>query len=313
MYEVTDRLQKMAKECEFSLLNERVVQLKQISNWNSLNNNIFFNKDIWQKINDNFRNSLKMHQLSNFRWISKNASPNFSNVLPSIHQSMSEHRSFFNANFGDIIKLYSGIINRYEINQDFIKSWKDVQESLNKLGRLQFDKLFSKINYTKEDLTNEMEEFSFDLQNQLHCEKEGDRDPAVQREKFYTNLRIKYPKLYLIVVLFNTIFTFMGSVDTISNIIPKIEDTIVYLQGNSDTYYIKEDCVKIYEGASSQTKVKDFIFYGEEVIKLEDTKLWVKVLCKGKSRNPVIGWVAKRSLMPYKDYQFNSDKLYEID
>lgn len=313
MYEVTDRLQKMAKECEFSLLNEGVVQLKQISNWNSLNNNIFLNKDIWQKINDNFRNSLKMHQSSNFRWISNNTSPNFSNVLLSIHQSMSEHRSFFNANLKEIIKSYSEIISRYELNQDFIDSCKNIQESLNKINELQFDALFSEINYPKEDLTTEIGKLSVDLQNQLQYIDDS-IDPKVQMEEYLSDFRIKHRVLYQVFLVISVTISLMGSVDTISNIIPKIiEDNVVYLQGNSDIYYIKEEDAKIYECASSQTNVIDFIFYGEKVIKLEDAKLWVKVLCKGKSGNLVIGWIAKRNLMSYKDYQFNSDKLYNID
>lgn len=229
-----------------------------------------------------------------------------------MYQNMPDFSILFNSNFKEIIKSYSEIVSRYELNQDFIDSWKDIQESLNKIGKMLLDELFSEITYAKENLTTEIEELSVDLQNQLQYIDDS-IDPKVQMEELLNDFRIKHPVLYQVFLVISVTISLMGSVDTISNIIPKIEDTIVYLQGNSDIYYIKEDCVKIYEGASSQAKVKDFIFYGEEVIKLEDAKLWVKVLCKGKSGNPVIGWVAKRNLMYYKDYQFNSDKLYNIN
>lgn len=298
---------------KFSKLNKEVAHLKQSIDWNNLNNSILFDKTIWQKINDDIKNSLDIENLSNFRWEFGNTTQIISDALQVLYQNILNNTNLLQVNFEDVIKSSLDSINSYVLSQDFMDSLKNVQKSLDMIENILFDKLFSGIDYNKEDLVNEMEEISIDLQNHLQCENDDSIDSKMQIENFWTNLKTKHPKLYIIIVLFNTIVTFAGDIDVVSNIIPKIEDTFVYFQGNSDFYFIKEDCAKIYEEASSQTNVIDFIYYGEEVIKLEDAKLWVKVLCKGKSGNPVIGWVAKRNLMSYKDYQFNSDKLYDID
>lgn len=311
MYEITNRLQKIANECRFSLLNGKIAQLKQI-NWNSLNNNILYDKDVFQRLNDSFRNSL-VHQLNDFEWIFDDMVLSMRGVLQTEFKNMSDNMDFFNANLENSLKSCSKIINSYVLSQDFMDSLKNLRKSLDRIENLQFDLLFLGIAYNKEDLVKKVEEISIDLQNHLQCENIDGVDPKVQIDKYVTNFRKEHPRLYTIFVFCNIVLTFMGYAEMFSNFVPKIENGIVYFQGNSDFYFVKEDCAKIYEDASSQTNVIDFIYYGEEVIKLEDAKLWIKILCKGKSGNPVIGWVAKRNLMSYKDYKFNSDELYNID
>ena len=80
MYEVTERLQKIAKECRFSILNEKVVQLKQITNWNNFNNSLLFDKNTWRKVNEDMKHSLEIGILYNFKLDSNNITQNISNV-----------------------------------------------------------------------------------------------------------------------------------------------------------------------------------------------------------------------------------------
>lgn len=80
MYEVTERLQKIAKECRFSILNEKVVQLKQITNWNNFNNSLLFDKNTWRKVNEDMKHSLEIGILYNFKLDFNNITQNISNV-----------------------------------------------------------------------------------------------------------------------------------------------------------------------------------------------------------------------------------------
>lgn len=94
-------------------------------------------------------------------------------------------------------------------------------------------------------------------------------------------------------------------------LIPVAQSAIVYLQNKQDTYFVKADSAKIYELPNSHSAVIANALYGDEVCKLEDVKLWVKIEWRSDNGNTITGWIAKRNLMPYKDYEFNSDKLCE--
>ena len=53
--------------------------------------------------------------------------------------------------------------------------------------------------------------------------------------------------------------------------------------------------------------------YAEQVTQIESVKLWDKVTYVNLDGEEVEGWIAKRNIMPYKDYEFNSDDLYDLE
>lgn len=70
---------------------------------------------------------------------------------------------------------------------------------------------------------------------------------------------------------------------------------------------------RLYANASRSSLVITQISYGEQVTLLETTTLWNKVIYTNFDGEEVEGWITKRNLMTYCDYQFNSDDLYSLD
>ena len=105
----------------------------------------------------------------------------------------------------------------------------------------------------------------------------------------------------------------MTSVDNFIEtvVIPEAQSAIVHLQEKQDTYYVKVDVAKIYKEPNSHAARLTNALYGDLVYTIDDAKMWVRVSYQTSEGETVIGWVAKRNLMSYSDYEFNSDKLYE--
>lgn len=85
------------------------------------------------------------------------------------------------------------------------------------------------------------------------------------------------------------------------------------MQGNEDIFFIKVESAKLYTEPSSNSTVVLNILYGQQVTLIESVKLWDKVSYINPDGEEVVGWIAKRNLMPYQDYQYNSDDLYSIE
>ena len=108
----------------------------------------------------------------------------------------------------------------------------------------------------------------------------------------------------------------MGVITSVDNfietvVIPATQSAIVHLREKQDTYYVKVDVAKIYKEPNSHAARLANALYGDWVYKIDDAKMWVKVSYQTSEGEMIIGWIAKRNLMSYYDYEFNSDKLYE--
>lgn len=86
---------------------------------------------------------------------------------------------------------------------------------------------------------------------------------------------------------------------------------IVYQRTQQNTYFVRVKSAKIYEEPNSHSKIISEVLYGDEIIKTEDVKMWIKIEYKTEEGKNTTGWIAKRNLMTYRDYEFHQDKLYE--
>lgn len=188
----------------------------------------------------------------------------------------------------------------------------NIQEMLRNIPDSVYDTVLEDQDCTRQDIEEEVatlndKNFSYSI--------EGKTPEEVQQE-FWKELWRNHQKVAQ--VLFSLFFMLqmaspvVESSEFIKNIVlPATQSAIVFLQDKQDTYFVKVDSAKIYESPNSHSSVISNALYGDEVYQLEDVKLWVKIECKTGNGNTITGWIAKRNLMPYRDYEFNSDKLYE--
>ena len=113
-------------------------------------------------------------------------------------------------------------------------------------------------------------------------------------------------------LVMNIILFVMSGLMTVDEfVVPVAQNAIVALQGNDKTFFVKVDSAKLYSDSSSHSEVLTNVLYGEKVTLLESINMWDRVVYVDINGNEIEGWIAKRNLMSYQDYQFNSDELYE--
>lgn len=96
-------------------------------------------------------------------------------------------------------------------------------------------------------------------------------------------------------------------------VVSTTQEVIVKMQGNEDIFFIDVEAAKLYTEPNSHSAVITKILYAEEVTQIDSVKMWDKVIYVNPDGEEMTGWIAKRNLMPYKDYQFNSDDLYDME
>ena len=94
-------------------------------------------------------------------------------------------------------------------------------------------------------------------------------------------------------------------------ILPIAETAIVHYQGKENTYYVRTDSAKMYVEPDSHSKKISVVLYGEELHKIDEVKMWIKIEYQDEDGQIITGWIAKRNLMTYRDYEFHQDKLYD--
>lgn len=96
-------------------------------------------------------------------------------------------------------------------------------------------------------------------------------------------------------------------------VVSTTQEVIVKMQGNEDIFFIDVEAAKLYTEPNGHSAVITKILYAEEVTQIDSVKMWDKVIYINPDGEEITGWIAKRNLMPYRDYQFNSDDLYDIE
>ena len=175
-----------------------------------------------------------------------------------------------------------------------------------------YDTILEDDGYTRQDIEEEItllddDDSSFSIEG---------LSPDEVQQKWWERLWVKHPNLASALVKMILVLTAIGTVGELTTllkdiVIPAAQNAIVHFQEKENSYFIKVDSARIYEAPNSHSASLTNALYGDEVNKLEDVKLWVKVSYKTTDGEKITGWIAKRNLMPYRDYEFDSDKLYE--
>ena len=95
-------------------------------------------------------------------------------------------------------------------------------------------------------------------------------------------------------------------------LLPLAQNAIVSLQGYENIFFVKVESAKLYSEPNSHSTVITKILYAEQVTQIDSVNLWNKVVYINPDGEEVEGWIAKRNLMTYQNYEFNSDDLYNL-
>lgn len=142
--------------------------------------------------------------------------------------------------------------------------------------------------------------------------KTPDEAKQIVWRKLNENHPIVTQFLRMVILIFGMWRSLNDCVSITQNIIIPIRETaIVHYQGQENTYYVRTDSAKIYIEPDSHSKKISVVLYGEELHKIDELKMWIKIEYQDEDGQIITGWIAKRNLMTYRDYEFYQDKLYD--
>lgn len=178
-----------------------------------------------------------------------------------------------------------------------------------------WDTLSDEEGYSKEEIQEELE---IVREEGLHSLAINGLTPDQIQKGLWNQIAEKHPKLarFLAIIVFviGISTDIINLVETTNNtIVPMAQNIVVKLQGKEDIFYVKVESAKLYTKPDSHSKVITKILYAEEVMQIDSVKMWDKVTYVNPDGEEITGWIAKRNLMTYKDYEFNSDDLYDLD
>lgn len=174
-----------------------------------------------------------------------------------------------------------------------------------------WDTLSDEEGYSKEEIQEELEVMQADVFPLTDIQG---LTPDQVKEKMWVWLWGNYPKVATVLMVVLFVFSGIGFVDTVSDFaVPFVQNAIVKMQGKEDIFFVKVESAKLYSEPNSHSSVVTKILYAEQVTQIESVKLWDKVIYINPDGEEVEGWIAKRNLMTYQDYEFNSEDLYNLD
>lgn len=190
---------------------------------------------------------------------------------------------------------------------DAFEGYQNIFQSIASFSENTMDIMLDGTDFTHEDVFEDIEEFQ---QAMAIVEKED--EGAILPEEKVKEFLHRHPALAHVLYVINIILLVMSGIMTVNDfVVPMAQSAIVRLQGNDKTFFVKVDSARLYAEASSHSEVITNVLYGECVTLVESINMWNKVLYVDVDGNEIEGWIAKRNLMTYQDYQFNSDTLYD--
>lgn len=194
------------------------------------------------------------------------------------------------------------------------KSWAEVSKILEQIESIPEDEIemmMEGTEFTKEEVFEDIK----DLKEEFLTSK--DSESAILLKDRWENFWRNHPALANMLFIMRIVVAISAGILDLYQIADLVKDgtqnTIVSLQGCEDIFFIKVDSAKLYTAPDSYSKVITKILYAEQVIQVDSVNLWDKVIYINPEGEEIEGWIAKRNLMTYRDYQFNSEDLYNVE
>lgn len=210
------------------------------------------------------------------------------------------------------VYIKESIQNVADSYSDLLPYYSKILSQIGSISDDEFDSLLEGTEFTKDDVIEDIRLVNEELSRNF-SQEEFTQSHQIYLQRKINELFQKHPALAHIFFCINIIISTLSGSDIINDtLLPEIQNAIVSVQGNEDIFFIKVESAKLYVEASSHANVITKIPYGEQVTLIKSTKMWDKVFYINDSNEKFIGWIAKRNLMSYRDYEFNSENLYDL-
>ena len=205
-------------------------------------------------------------------------------------------------------------ISMPKISEEYIQAFSKYEKLFSQIeifSENEIEIMLDGTEFSREELYEDIEQLKYELSDFSNIDSIS--EDLLPEEKFNEFLKKHSALAHILCVIEIILFVISGAQDINNGVVPIVQDTIVALQSNEDIYFIKIETAKLYLEPSSHSTVIMNILYGEQVTLIESDKLWDKVTYITSEGEEVVGWIAKRNLLSYRDYLFNSNELYDID
>ena len=228
-------------------------------------------------------------------------------------QSVAGRFSEYNVEISQIVKNISVLeINNLQLQNirtalETISRYQNLYDTLDAVPNTFYDKVLENTEYNKNDILDNVDEFvGFvdELKENNDTAKNIVKVIDQKKEEFFSSHPVFYILCIIITVLCNIL-------NCKNELLPIVQESIVCMEGNEDIYFTKTNVAKVYEQPNCKSKTVGKLLYGESMKKVEDINMWIKVIFTDTEGNEYTGWVAKRNLIDYKTWKYNSDSLYE--
>lgn len=197
---------------------------------------------------------------------------------------------------------------------DLFTGYGEVVKRLISLSENEIELIVDGTDFTAEEVLediNELKETDLVSENSVL-----NHDNILLKEK-WDNFLKQHPALANAIWIIGTFIALVSGIFVINEfgelVVSITQDAIVKIQGNEDKFFVDVDSAKLYTEPNSHSAVITRILYAEEVTQIDSVKMWNKVIYISPDGEEITGWIARKNLMSYKDYQFNSDDLYDME
>lgn len=216
----------------------------------------------------------------------------FTNIK-EISSSMSQTMT----NWGEISELYSKIF-----------------EQIDSIPEDEIAMILEGTEFTKEDVLDDIK----DLKEEIAVSQNSEEveDCVLLKDKWENFLRMHPALANLIFIMSMTVAVASGilNVNQLTTLVTAgVQNAIVSLQGCEDIFFVKVESAKLYVAPDSHSDIITTILYAEQVTQIDSVNLWRKVIYVNPDGKEMEGWMAKKNLLSYQDYQFNSDELSDME
>lgn len=216
-----------------------------------------------------------------------------------------------------ILKLFEPIkIETFGIEETFSELHQRLNDMIQAIPDEDYNVLFKDTEYTKSDVLDELDVFvqtNINSTNEYSLIWQDDNLSLKQKkdkilEVFYT----KHPAIYMMVFICSMLCAIYGCKEMGENfLLPMFKNAIVALEGNQDIYFVDvEDGARLYQYADTESDIIMCVNFTEQVEVIDEIKFWSQVIYLDEDGNEIIGWIAKRNLVSYKDWKYEANKMY---
>lgn len=195
---------------------------------------------------------------------------------------------------------------------ELLSNYEDMFSEISSISEKEFEVLLDGTGYTRDEVLADIKLFKEEISNK-EASDNSEKDGKIYLQRKIDEFLKSHPAIAHVLYCIYLAITIASGIQVTQDVLlPLAQNAIVSLQGCEDIFFIKVDSAKLYVEPSSHSNVIMKILYGESVTVIESVKLWDKVVYVTENEEEITGWIAKRNLMTYQDYEFNSDDLYNL-